>query len=84
MMAGTDLLIWQLTGYSPFNPWVYASLFASVLLGRLLIRTKSPWLIGTCTLVAAAQFFLVTNFGVWLIRRVDPNEIAGGARYRCA
>ena len=80
MMAGTDLLIWQLSGYSPFDPWVYGALFVSVLLGRLLIHTKSAWLIGGCTLLAGAQFFLVTNFGTWLSMsgNVDPNEIPAG------
>src|SRR5437588_7662947 len=42
MMAGTDLLIYAIAGWSPFNPWVYASLTVSVLIGRLLINTKSP------------------------------------------
>lgn len=79
LMAGSDLLIWSLVGWSPFDYWVYASLLISVLLGRLLVNTNSPWRIGACTLLAAAQFFLVTNFGVWVASRIDPNEVPEGA-----
>jgi hypothetical protein len=83
MMAGADLLIWGLHGWSsewlPFNAAVYISLVVSVLIGRLLVNTKSPWKIGACTVLAAAQFFLVTNFAVWLqYRAVKPNEIPEG------
>src|SRR5689334_18877319 len=35
LMAATDGLIWLLTGYRPFDPWVYGSLAVTVLLGRL-------------------------------------------------
>jgi hypothetical protein len=66
MMAGTDVLIYVLVGWSPFDPWVYASLVVGVLIGRLLVNTKSPWRIAACTLLASAQFFLLTNFGTWL------------------
>jgi hypothetical protein len=79
LMAGTDLLIWSLRGWSPFDYWVYASLLVSVLMGRLLVNTKSPWRIGACTVLAATQFFLVTNFGVWIASRIDPNEVPPGA-----
>jgi hypothetical protein len=71
MMAGTDFLVYALTGWKPFDPWVYGSLVVCVLIGRLLVNTKSPWLIAACTLLASAQFFLVTNFGVWLHARSD-------------
>ena len=48
-------------------PFVYLSLALNVLLGRLLTRTESPWRIGVLTLVASVQFFLLTNFGTWLV-----------------
>jgi hypothetical protein len=84
MMAGADLLIWWLHGWSsqwlPFDVWVYASLFLSVLIGRFLANTKSPWRIAIGTVLAATQFFLVTNFGSWLhSRAIDPNEIPQGS-----
>ena len=84
LMAGTDLLIWGLHDWSsqwlPFDPWVYAALMVSVVLGLLLRHSKSPWRIGACTLLAGAQFFLVTNLGAWLSmsKNVDPNEMRAG------
>ena len=78
LMAVTDFIIWQWKHYSPFDPWVYGSFAVSVLLGRLLTRTNSPWRIGAVAVVASAQFFLVTNFGAWLSMRVDPETIPGG------
>jgi hypothetical protein len=79
LMVSTDLLIWLLTGWKPFDLWVYGSILASVLLGRLLARTNSPWRVGGLAALASIQFFLVTNFGVWLASSVDPAEIPARA-----
>jgi hypothetical protein len=57
-------------GYSAFawvTPFVYASFLISVLLGRWLCRKDSVVRIGTASLLCSAQFFLVTNFGFWLM-----------------
>src|SRR5262245_60082583 len=64
VMFCTDVLIRLLRGpeWAPFSPWVYGSFAVSVLLGRLLANTNSPWRIGLCSLLASAQFFLITNF----------------------
>jgi hypothetical protein len=68
VMAVTDLLLWGLDeGKRPFNPFVYGSFLVNVVLGRLLLpQTNSPWRIGAVSLAGAVQFFLVTNFGVWI------------------
>jgi hypothetical protein len=66
VMAVTDLLLWGLKGDRPFNPFVYGSFLVNVVLGRLLLQTNSPWRIGAVSLAGAVQFFLVTNFGVWV------------------
>jgi hypothetical protein len=79
LMAATDGLIWLLKGYPPFDPWVYGSLAVTVLLGRLLTRTNSPWRIGAAAVLASAQFFLVTNFGVWMASSIAPAKIPGGS-----
>ena len=78
VMVVTDLLIYALRGYTPFNLFVYVSLLVCVLLGRFLLSTWSPLRIGGIALVASLQFFLVTNFGVWLSARVPPEQIPGG------
>jgi hypothetical protein len=81
IMVGTDLIIWAKSGWPPFNPYVYGSFTASVLIGRLLAHTNSPVRIGLCAVLVSVQFFLVTNFGVWAAFRVDPQSIPGGAPY---
>jgi hypothetical protein len=61
---------------------VYGSYLVYVLLGRLLIgRSRSPLRIGGVTLLGAAQFFLITNFAVFLRSAVDPATIPGGAAW---
>jgi hypothetical protein len=81
IMFGTDLLIWAKSGWAPFNPYVYGSFVACVLIGRLLTRTNSPGKILLCTLAASVQFFLISNFSVWAAFRVEPQSISGGAAY---
>ena len=78
VMAASDLLLWAVLRYPPFNPVVYASFLVYVLLGRTLCRTASPWRIGAAAVLGSAQFFLITNFSVWLGGSVDPQSIPGG------
>jgi hypothetical protein len=56
-------------GYPTVNwatPFVYASFLFNVWLGRLLLRDHgSPVRLVAVSLLASAQFFLVSNFGVW-------------------
>jgi hypothetical protein len=66
VLAVTDLVLWVLLDNHPFDPFVYGSFLIYVLLGRLLSRTQSPWRIGLASLVGSLQFFIITNFGVWL------------------
>ena len=46
--------------------YVYASFLVSVFIGFWLRPKKSVTRIGTATLAGAMQFFLVTNFAVWV------------------
>jgi hypothetical protein len=59
--------------YLFFLPFVYGSLALNVLLGKTLRHTESPWRIGLLTLVASIQFFLLSNFGTWLMSPLGPN-----------
>jgi hypothetical protein len=77
VMVVTDLLLWGLKGYRPFDPFVYGSFLVNVVLGRLLLKTNSPWRIGAVSLLASVQFFLVTNFGVWASGLLFPRTPAG-------
>jgi hypothetical protein len=70
VMAVTNAILSAVYGY-PFLyltlPFVLASFLVNVLLGRLLRRSESPFPIAAVSLLASVQFFLVTNFGVWLV-----------------
>jgi hypothetical protein len=64
LMAVTDPLV---GGYSFATPFVYAGFLINVWLGsRLLRSTESPLRIGAAAGIGSLQFFLITNFGVWL------------------
>ncbi|MBI1918695.1 MAG: hypothetical protein HYS12_28710 [Planctomycetes bacterium] len=65
VMGLSDLVLWAVLGYPPFNPFVYASFAVYVLLGRLLTRTESTLRIGTVCILGTIQFFLLTNLGMW-------------------
>ncbi|HEY1861684.1 MAG TPA: DUF6580 family putative transport protein [Gemmataceae bacterium] len=76
VMAATDLVLWQWKDLTPFDPFVYGSFLVNVLLGRLLLsRTESPWRIGSVSLLASIQFFVITNFGVWVTDRFSATPM---------
>lgn len=49
------------------TPFIYASFLGNVLIGRWLCRTLSPLRIGGGAVLCSLQFFVVTNFAVWLL-----------------
>ncbi len=64
LMAVTDPLV---GGYSFATPFVYASLLINVWLGSRWLRSNDrPLRIGAVAAAGSIQFFIVTNFGVWL------------------
>jgi hypothetical protein len=69
-------------GFHKLMPVVYASFLLSVLIGRWLQNHRSLARISGATLLGAMQFFLVTNFGVWVLGSFYPPTLAGlGACY---
>lgn len=66
VMAVSDLLLWAIYGKDPFNPWVYACFVLAVAWGQLLLRRGGAGRIAAVSALVSVQFFLVTNFGVWL------------------
>lgn len=82
VMAFTDLLLERWFGYPPFNRVVYACFLIDVILGLFLVRRVSAGRVGIGAFIGALQFFLITNFFVWLnaseTARIDyPKTIAG-------
>lgn len=64
-------------GFHKLMPVVYASFLVSVAIGMWLENRRSIPRIGAATLAGAAQFFLVTNFAVWLAFGTYPKTVAG-------
>lgn len=54
------------TGFHKLMIWVYASFLVSVAIGFWLRRRKSAPRVGVATVAGAIQFFLITNFAVWV------------------
>jgi hypothetical protein len=74
VMVVSDGLLGVLRGreylFHPATAFIYASFLIYVLIGRALRRTESPWWIAAGSLLGSVQFFLVTNFGHWLMTGV--------------
>lgn len=65
-------------GFHRLVPYVYASFLVSVAIGFWLRRKKSASRIGGATLAGAIQFFLVTNFAVWVTSTGSYPKDGGG------
>jgi hypothetical protein len=68
----------QMTPFSWIGtPLIYGSFAAYALIGRLIRQGElSPMVIGGAALLASLQFFLLTNFAVWL-GTLYPHTLAG-------
>lgn len=64
-------------GFHRLMPVVYASFLLSAAIGFWLRGRRSVTQIGAATLAGAVQFFLVTNFGVWLSGMTYPKTAEG-------
>ncbi|MDQ7827626.1 MAG: DUF6580 family putative transport protein [Armatimonadota bacterium] len=72
-MVLSDLVL----GLHATIPFVYAALAATALIGRLLRGRRRPAPLVAASLAASTLFFLVTNFGVWLVGGLYPKTAAG-------
>jgi hypothetical protein len=63
--------------FHPFMPFVYASFAVTVCLGLLIRRRLTLLTVGGAALTGSVLFFIVTNFGVWLVGNLYPKTIAG-------
>jgi len=79
-MLITDPILGKMNGYAAFR-WgtlfVYASLLLNVLIGRWIVKNDNPARIGLAALLCSCQFFLVTNFSVWLLDGLYPHTASG-------
>jgi len=65
-------------GFHRLVPYVYASFLVSVAIGFWLRAKKSTPRIGLAALAGAIQFFLVTNFAVWITSTGSYPKTAAG------
>jgi hypothetical protein len=54
------------SGYTSTSPVIYASFMISVWIGRQLLRNVSAMRVGVAAFLCSLQFFLVTNFAIWI------------------
>ncbi len=65
----TDPIMGRILGYPSYTlvtPFVCGSLLVYVWIGSHLRRTENPWRIGGAAFLGSVQFFLISNFGMWL------------------
>lgn len=73
VMFATDVV----SGFNKLSPLVYAAFLVSVGIGRFLSQKRNVGRISTATFLAALQFFVITNFGVWAFLPTFPHTLKG-------
>jgi hypothetical protein len=71
----SDLLLGY--GMHALVPFVYGSFALIVCLGLLIRHRRSPFTIGGAALAGSVLFFVLTNFGVWLVGDLYPRTVEG-------
>lgn len=64
-------------GFYPELAFVYLSTAATVAIGWALAKRRTALGVGLAALACAGLFFVVTNFGVWLVMDYYPKTLAG-------
>jgi hypothetical protein len=64
-------------GIYPEVVFVYLSVAMTVLIGRALLQRKTILRVAGAALASSLLFFLVTNFGVWLVMDYYPKTVPG-------
>jgi hypothetical protein len=64
-------------GFYPEVIFVYLSVALVVLIGWTVSKRKSALRVGAAALASSVLFYLVTNFGVWLMMDYYPKTLAG-------
>ena len=74
VMAVTDPLV---GGYTKGTPIIYLSFLISVWIGRRVASGDSPLRIGAASLLSSLQFFVLSDFPVWLFGTYYPHTFSG-------
>ncbi len=70
-------LVYDFGWFHAFMPFVYASFVLTVCLGFLVRHRLTVLTVGAAALVGSVLFFIVSNFGVWLISSLYPKTLTG-------
>lgn len=54
-------------GFHPLMPWVYGGFLLTGLIGIWLKKHKKPMIILGAAVTSSLLFFVITNFGVWVL-----------------
>ncbi len=73
MMVIADLFI----GIDATFPFTWGSMALIALIGLWVRKNKSFATVAGSSLLSSVLFFLVTNFGVWLVQNMYPRTFAG-------
>lgn len=73
VMVATDPFV---GGYTRTSPVIYFCFLVNVWLGRRLLRQISPVRVGVTAFLCSLQFFVLTNFAMWL-----TSALRGGGYY---
>jgi hypothetical protein len=71
VMVATDPFV---GGYTWGSPVIYASFLISVWIGRRFVREVTATRVGAAAFACSLQFFLLTNFAVWLRAAEGPSH----------
>lgn len=74
---GALLLSDSLLGFYPGAGFVYAGFALTILVGWILSSRKSPLSIAAAAVASSVLFFVLTNFGVWLLSGMYSRTAAG-------
>ncbi len=73
MMIIADLFI----GIDATFPFTWGSMAAIAVIGLWVRKNKSFTAVAGSSLLSSVLFFLVSNFGVWLVQNMYPHTLAG-------
>lgn len=73
VMLLSDLFL----GFHPVMPFVYFSFAVTVFIGRIIKKNPGFFTLIFAGLVSSIFFFVVTNFGVWLVGNIYSKTIPG-------
>ncbi|EMF81740.1 hypothetical protein LEP1GSC188_2232 [Leptospira weilii serovar Topaz str. LT2116] len=81
MIFVTDFILSRIHGFDWFYeglPFVYCSLLINVLLGRIFLKNNNKLIsVFGVSLLASAQFFVLSNFSVWAFSSLYPKTLEG-------